>query len=716
MRIFKMKIFLFMLIFGAVLISMPILTSLLASELNINLIQVYNEMHAGDDPNGLLPSGSDIVSIKGTPNIQIVPDNPANTNYLGISSTGEGGLEISTKDKKEYNFLIIQTDFLTINAISSKIKEGSFSKLTNSEFIFENGALKLKEGIKVEYKSENKELKINFLGLTILKQDDLKNFDVDIDINPATSAFGIAEGIYPINAELKNQGISTLEFLGGQYEIPSGSITKIVYGKLILPEGTKIKSYSAPGNDFLKGISEKLGFKFDENKMISFEGKNIDLGNGLIAEIPEGTSINFDSNGNMLAGHTGGKEIKFNNGIDLRVGGEKTKTEGVYIFKNLAETKGSGVQNYLSFGQDFDAHLGDTSKSGLVETFFNRENPYVPVGENTHFSVQGGKRPNEISSEIKIRRFDPVLNELAVVDNKGFMILNDNTKSNFEFGDIGTEKGKIIGMSVGKYLKDKNQVPMLSRNQFDKKSDGVGIQIASLYSDIKERIYFTSNIKTAEGLATASNLLSYKDNFKPTDAQKIPFMQDVFAEDVHVTIDSVAMIEDKDFIDMFQDYKPNYKGLKVSQRSNEDKYFEEYKRLAKNVGKSETDARNVYNEARNIVNTEPDFLVRNQKLEELYKDKFKINYFPTLENPDPKLIDQISVITEVYYEAENKGYLPPGSSQFSLAPDERAQVDKLVSEGILPRDAIKQILKIGPNAMFSDPYIPAQEWWSIFSK
>jgi len=54
-------------------------------------------------------------------------------------------------------------------------------------------------------------------------------------------------------------------------------------------------------------------------------------------------------------------------------------------------------------------------------------------------------------------------------------------------------------------------------------------------------------------------------------------MKDVFEKNVVVTMDSVAMIEDKDFIDMFQDYKPNYKNLKVSQNKYQDKYFEEYK-------------------------------------------------------------------------------------------------------------------------------------------
>ncbi|KHO54843.1 MAG: hypothetical protein QT10_C0011G0024 [archaeon GW2011_AR19] len=674
------------------------LTSL---DLSADLIKKFST-----ENNPLILPTSNINSIQGTPNIQIEKIE----NYLKFSSTGEGGFEISTKDSKNYNFLIIQNDLAVLNSESGKVLEGSFSPLpfkVSSDYLFENGKAKIKAGTRIEYKSINSELKIKFLGLTILKQDNLESFDVDLSFTQIPLG-----GIYPINANyLKNLGISNLEYLGSSYEIPSGSTTKIIAGKLILSEGTKVKSFSSLEKDFLKDISEKLGFKFDENKMISFEGKNIDLGDGLIAEIPEGASINFDSNGNMLAGHTAGKEIKFNNGIDLSVGGEKSKTEGVYIFKNLAEAKKSGVENYVSFGQDFDAHLGDTSKSGLVETLFNRENSYVPVGENTHFSILGGGRSNEISSEIKIRRFDPALNEMSVVDNKGFMILNDNTKSNFEFGDLGTEKGKVLGMSVGKYLKDKDQVPMLVRNQFDKKSDDVNIQIASLYSDIKEKVYFTSNIKTAEGLAKASNLLSYKDNFQPSNTQKIPFMQDVFAKDVHATMDSVAMIEDKDFIEMFKDYKSNYKGLKVSQRSNEDKYFEEYVRLAKGDEKL---ARDVYEQSKEIVNKYDDFRIRNTKLTELYQEKFKIDYYPTFHEPDPAFVNQISAITEVYYEAEKKGYLPSGSSAFSLSPPEKTQVENLIKSGLSEGDAIKQVLKIGPNVMFSDPYIPAQEWWGMF--
>ena len=116
---------------------------------------------------------------------------------------------------------------------------------------------------------------------------------------------------------------------------------------------------------------------------------------------------------------------------------------------------------------------------------------------------------------------------MAVVDNKGFTILNDNTKSDFIFGAIGEEKGKAVSLSVGNYL-NKEQVPMLARNHLDKKFDEKEIQIASLYSDIAEKVYFTSNINAAEGLVVDSNLLSYRNNFKPTIAKEIPFMQDVF--------------------------------------------------------------------------------------------------------------------------------------------------------------------------------------------
>ena len=692
-----------------ILILMPVLTSLLAPEINVDLIKAYNEAHTETDPNGLLPSGSEIISIRGTPDIQINPDNPAVASYLEISSTGEGGIEISTA-KKTYSFLIASTNSLIINAVSSEIKEGSFSILPfkkTSEFIFENGIVKSKEGVKIEYAKSNSELKIKFLELPILKQDNLKNFNVEVSF--AQLPIG---GIYPINAKLKTREVSNLEYLGSSYEIPSDAEVNIVYGKLILPEGAKVKSFSALKEDFFKSISEKLGFNFDKNKMISFEGKNIDLGNGLIAEIPEGASISFDNSGNFLIGHTVGKEVKFNNGIDVRVSGIKSKTEGVYIFKSLAEAKSSEHENYIIFGQDFDARLGDTSKSGGVEVLFNRENPYVPVGENTHFSILGGNRANELSSEIKIRKFNPNLNELAVVDNKGFTVLNDNTRADFIFDAVGEEKGKAVGLSVGNYL-NKEQVPMLARNHLDKKSDGKEIQIASLYSDVKEKVYFTSNIKTAEGLVVDSNLLSYKENFKPTTAKQIPFMEDVFEKDVQITMNTVAMINDENFIDMFQVYKPNYKGLKVSQNNYDDAYFDEYLKLAKG---DRNKAQQIYNQVKQIVNAENDFAIRNKKLADLYKQKFGIDYFPTLDNPDPVFVNQAAAIAEFYYEAENRKYLPPESSQFSLDASEKIEVEALVKKGYSVRDAIKKVIKIGPNTMFSDPYIPAQNWWSMFGK
>ena len=78
------------------------------------------------------------------------------------------------------------------------------------------------------------------------------------------------------------------------------------------------------------------------------------------------------------------------------------------------------------------------------------------------------------------------------------------------------------------------------------------------------------------------------------------------------------------------------------------------------------------------------FQDKDNQLKTLYKSRLKIDYYPTLKNPDPAFIDQTATIAKFYYEAENKGYLPPRSSQFSLAPNERAQVDKLVLRAFYP--------------------------------
>lgn len=669
------------------------LTSL---DLSVNLIEKFSA-----EENPLILPTSNINSIEGASNIQIEKIE----NYLKFSSAGEGGFEISTKDNKKYNFLITQNDFVTLNSESGKILEGSFSPLpfkASSDYPFENGKAKIKTGAKIEYSSENSELKIKFIGFTILKQDNLESFNIDISLEQIPLG-----GIYPINAELKTLGISNLEYLGSSYEIPDGSLTKIVYGKLILPDYSKVKSVSPFSENSFGSISKIFGIEnLNKNKMISFEGKNIDLGNGLVAEIPEGTSVNFDKNGNMLLGHTRGKEVKFNNNIDLRVSGAEGKTEGVYIFTALNDAKSSGVDNYLVFGEnEFNANLKNLDKSGQIDAIFNQDNPYIQTGEKGYFHIAGEKSQNAVSSNINIKKGDA--GSLPVVDNEGFRILNDGTSSRTSFGF----EGKREGIVVGKYSpgKGKEPVPMLVRDNLDKEIDNTKLQIASLYSDKAEKIYFTSNIGTRKNVEDIY-ALKYENNFVPKFDREIPFMQDVFEKDVRVTMDTVNFIE-SDVGKDFPDYKRGYKITKAKQNEYNDDYFREYVSLA---GGDEKKASETYNEAKRIVNDPKlSFSKRNDDLKALYKKQFGKEDFPTLKTTDPKFIDSITDMATFYYKAEIKGYLPPESSAFSLGPIEKKEVDKLILKGIPIKEAIKKVIKIGPNVMFSDPYIPAQNWWGM---
>jgi len=618
-------------------------------------------------------------------------------------------------------FLIVSFLFIQFLQVSAQEELAEITEISSTEFTYSGEGVEIIDG-KIGCKTGFEKCKMEITPkkgegkITIEATQGIKYDPVSGKITVAESGEFILDGTSfkdiksgEILIDQKSGKLIEADYLvtniDTEYDI-NGQIVKANKNGRVKFKYSEQTTFETPLLDLPEG-----GKIFSANN-IGIKGQNIDLGNGLVAEeIPEGASISFDSKGNMLASHTHGGEIKFDNKVDLSISGALDKTQGVYIFRNLENAKKSGVENYIIFGDEFNANLGNTEKSGGVHLKFKKSNPYAEVGENGLFEIAAGRRGNEISSSINIRKGTNT--ELPVIDNKGFRILNDHTSSNVKFGFQGIAET----VSIDKYGpgKGKDQVPMLVRNQLDKEVDGKTLQIASLYSDIKEKVYFTSNIKTAESLVMDPNLLSYRENFKPTAAEEIPFMKDVFEKNVVVTMDSVAMIEDKDFIDMFQDYKPNYKNLKVSQNKYQDKYFEEYKRLAKNVGKSEADARHIYNNAKSIVNDPKlSFQDKDNQLKTLYKSRLKIDYYPTLKNPDPAFIDQTATIAKFYYEAENKGYLPPRSSQFSLAPNERAQVDKLVSEGILPRDAIKQILKIGPNAMFSDPYIPAQEWWGIF--
>ncbi|MEK6823877.1 MAG: hypothetical protein AABY06_02465 [Nanoarchaeota archaeon] len=455
--------------------------------------------------------------------------------------------------------------------------------------------------------------------------------------------------------------------------------------------------YQLPDGAEVLEAQKNIQIKTLKNEFIEYKGNKI---SGI---------LNFDENGNMLVRHTGAGETKFNN-VDIKISGAKEETQGVNIFTSLEEAKISGVKNYVIFGNEFNVNLGDTKKSGNVHIKFKEENSYVGVGENGLFEITAGKRANEISSSITIKKGTDT--ELPIVDNKGFRILNDHTSSNIKFG----AQGEAESVSINKYDsgKGKEQVPMLVRNQLNKKYNEKEIQIASLYSDKAEKIYFTSNLDFQESVKIA-NALKYEEYFKPETAKEIPFMQDVFEKNVVVTIDTVAMIDDKDFIAKFQDYKSSYKGLRSSQKIYEDKYFqEEYLTREKYDGQAEL----VYNEAKKIVNDPSNsFTDINNKLSELYKDEFLIDYFPTLENPDPNFKTQVRDIVEFYYEAEKSGPLPSGSSQFSLAQNEKIKVDYLVNQkGYSLSDAIDEVLKIGPKVMFSDPNIPAQKWWGMFKK
>ena len=403
--------------------------------------------------------------------------------------------------------------------------------------------------------------------------------------------------------------------------------------------------------------------------------------------------------------------------------GAKSETQGVYIFKSLTEAKSSGQKNYIIFGQDFDARLGDTSKSGSVEVLFNRENPYVPVGENTHFSILAGKRANEISSEIKIRSFNPASNELAVVDNKGFTILNDNTKSDFIFGAIGEEKGKAVSLSVGNYL-NKEQVPMLARNHLDKKFDEKEIQIASLYSDIAEKVYFTSNINAAEGLVVDSNLLSYRNNFKPTIAKEIPFMQDVFEKNVVVTMDTVDFIESdvgKDYLS----YKPGHQTLKDIQNKNYGAYKKALiDKVQADSGRplTETEANNLLKDIEKTINSNKDPATKTNELNKLAIDN-KMTQLPDISvsltpGQEQRIIDTVSFCSKYGKQLKGQGISGCSLDEF-LGQNEIQIINQIASsQGISQENAVRQYfqdrgIRFGPRFLFLNPKIPAQNWWSL---
>ena len=223
-------------------------------------------------------------------------------------------------------------------------------------------------------------------------------------------------------------------------------------------------------------------------------------------------------------------------------------------------------------------------------------------------------------------------------------------------------------------------------------------------------------------MAIDTNLLSYRDNFQPTIPEKIPFMQDVFAEDVHVTMDSVAFIESDVGKDYANRYKPGYGALKDVQKTNRDPYKEFL--IGKGNIKTEKEAEDALRKVESIVNDgKKNPAEKTKDLNALAKEEYRLNSWPDIPSTmtsrqRDNIINIMGFCDKYGKHLKDRGVSGCSLDEFLGENEIKIVNDIASSKSILWEEAIreaydKKLIKFGPRFLLLNPKISAQKWWEL---